>query len=282
MSTHSDQSAGERKSRTIREVLELLAGEFPDVTVSKIRFLESRGLIRPERTASGYRKFDDNDVERLRWILRQQRENFLPLKVIKGRLEQGADLPIAPSLFDDEYSSDDAEEFESSASRHPSNGFEPDPHHDEVDDETAVEQLSEQGSDATEEEEQEQASVVSRRRRTSGESSDPANEEEAHSSGSRRSRAGKKHSGVRTMTDGSPGWSADELAAACSVDVRTVSELDDYGLLDAEGSGESRCFGLARWRSFASRRRSATSASRRAICGPSSTPRSATLASSRR
>ncbi|MCU1491571.1 MAG: putative MerR family transcriptional regulator, partial [Acidimicrobiaceae bacterium] len=78
------RSAADRSYLSIREVLDLLVGEFPDVTISKIRFLESRGLIHPERTPSGYRKFYDADVERLRWILRQQRENFLPLKVIKG------------------------------------------------------------------------------------------------------------------------------------------------------------------------------------------------------
>ncbi|MHB8670551.1 MAG: MerR family transcriptional regulator [Acidimicrobiales bacterium] len=77
---------GERHYLSIGEVLSLLREEFPDVTISKIRFLESQGLLDPERTPSGYRKFYDDDVERLRWILRQQREHFLPLKVIKGRL----------------------------------------------------------------------------------------------------------------------------------------------------------------------------------------------------
>jgi DNA-binding transcriptional MerR regulator len=72
---------------SIGDVLTLLRQEFPDVTISKIRFLESQGLVNPERTPSGYRKFYDHDVERLRWVLRQQREHFLPLKVIKGRLE---------------------------------------------------------------------------------------------------------------------------------------------------------------------------------------------------
>ncbi len=72
---------------SIGDVLALLKEDFPDITISKIRFLESQGLLDPERTPSGYRKFYDEDVERLRWILRQQRENFLPLKVIKGRLE---------------------------------------------------------------------------------------------------------------------------------------------------------------------------------------------------
>jgi len=76
----------ERTYLSIGDVLSLLKGEFPDITISKIRFLESQGLLDPERTPSGYRKFYEEDVDRLRWILRQQRENFLPLKVIKGRL----------------------------------------------------------------------------------------------------------------------------------------------------------------------------------------------------
>ncbi|HEX4490490.1 MAG TPA: MerR family transcriptional regulator [Acidimicrobiia bacterium] len=72
---------------SIGDVLNQLRDEFPEVTISKIRFLESQGLVDPERTPSGYRKFYANDVERLRWILREQREHFLPLKVIKDRLE---------------------------------------------------------------------------------------------------------------------------------------------------------------------------------------------------
>ncbi len=79
----------DRAYLSIGEVLALLKEEFPDVTISKIRFLESQGLLDPERTPSGYRKFYDTDVERLQWILRQQREHFLPLKVIKGRLRGG-------------------------------------------------------------------------------------------------------------------------------------------------------------------------------------------------
>jgi DNA-binding transcriptional MerR regulator len=73
---------------SIGEVLATLRDEFPDITISKIRFLESQGLIDPERTPSGYRKFYPPDVARLRWILHQQKENFLPLKVIKGRLDE--------------------------------------------------------------------------------------------------------------------------------------------------------------------------------------------------
>lgn len=76
----------ERAHLSIGEVLNLLQDEFPDITISKIRFLESQGLLDPERTPSGYRKFYDDDIARLRWILQQQREHFLPLKVIKDRL----------------------------------------------------------------------------------------------------------------------------------------------------------------------------------------------------
>ena len=79
----------ERPYLSIGEVLGLLLEEFPDVTISKIRLLESQGLIEPERTSSGYRKFFDADIERLRVILREQRENFLPLRVIRDRLETG-------------------------------------------------------------------------------------------------------------------------------------------------------------------------------------------------
>lgn len=76
----------ETPHQSIGEVLSLLKEEHADVTISKIRFLESQGLITPERTPSGYRKFYREDVDRLRWILTQQRDNFLPLKVIKRRL----------------------------------------------------------------------------------------------------------------------------------------------------------------------------------------------------
>lgn len=92
-------SVTDREHLSIGEVLSLLQAEFPDVTISKIRFLESQGLIDPERTPSGYRKFYDADVARLRWILVQQRDHFLPLKVIKDRLEGGAaELPFDPPL----------------------------------------------------------------------------------------------------------------------------------------------------------------------------------------
>ncbi len=84
-----------RSHMTIGEVLGLLSGEFPDITVSKIRFLEAEGLIEPERTPSGYRKFAQADAERLRFILAAQRDHYLPLRVIKEHLD-AADRGLAP------------------------------------------------------------------------------------------------------------------------------------------------------------------------------------------
>ena len=79
---------------TIGEVINELRDEFPDVSVSKIRFLESQGLVDPHRTSSGYRQFGSDEMARIRFILQQQRDHFLPLKVIKSKLtlwERGED-----------------------------------------------------------------------------------------------------------------------------------------------------------------------------------------------
>ena len=72
---------------SIGEVLSKLRGDFPDITISKIRFLESEGLIEPQRTPSGYRKFTATDLDRLRYVLLLQRDQYLPLRVIKENLE---------------------------------------------------------------------------------------------------------------------------------------------------------------------------------------------------
>ena len=80
----------------IGEVIAQLRGEFPDVSVSKIRFLESEGLIQPARSPSGYRKFGPSDVDRLRYILTAQRDQYLPLRVIKDQLD--SDQPVAGPL----------------------------------------------------------------------------------------------------------------------------------------------------------------------------------------
>jgi len=83
---------------SIGEVLSLLRADFPEISISKIRFLEAEGLIEPERTPSGYRKFSHRDVERLRYVLTSQREHYLPLKVIKEHLDaidRGLEPPSA-------------------------------------------------------------------------------------------------------------------------------------------------------------------------------------------
>ncbi|MGW3464346.1 transcriptional regulator FtsR [Streptomyces olivaceoviridis] len=82
---------------SIGTVLNVLRDEFPEVTISKIRFLESEGLIEPQRTPSGYRKFSAGDVERLGHVLRMQRDHYLPLKVIREHLdamERGEAVPL--------------------------------------------------------------------------------------------------------------------------------------------------------------------------------------------
>lgn len=81
---------GQQQSRagmSIGSVLDLLRPEYPDITISKIRFLEAEGLISPERTPSGYRRFSEADCARLRFVLAAQRDQYLPLKVIREQLD---------------------------------------------------------------------------------------------------------------------------------------------------------------------------------------------------
>ncbi len=79
--------SGREVTRSIGQVLTALNGDFPDISISKIRFLESEGLITPQRAPSGYRRYGEHDVERLRYVLSVQREHYLPLKVIREHLE---------------------------------------------------------------------------------------------------------------------------------------------------------------------------------------------------
>lgn len=82
---------------SIGAVLDLLRPDFPDVTISKIRFLEAEGLVTPQRAASGYRRFTAYDCARLRYILTAQRDHYLPLKVIKAQLDAQPDGELPPS-----------------------------------------------------------------------------------------------------------------------------------------------------------------------------------------
>jgi DNA-binding transcriptional MerR regulator len=88
-------AAGGRVRLNIGEVLDLLRRDFPGVTIPKIRFLEDKGLVKPERTPAGYRKFSHDDVERLRYVLRMQRDHYLPLRVIGEHLD-AIDRGMAP------------------------------------------------------------------------------------------------------------------------------------------------------------------------------------------
>ena len=87
------------RTRSIGEVINFLKSEYPDVTVSKLRFLESQGLVEPTRSASGYRIFTEEDVRRIEYVLQEQRDHYLPLKVIKSKLsawEHGDESPVSP------------------------------------------------------------------------------------------------------------------------------------------------------------------------------------------
>ena len=88
-----------RARMTIGQVLDQLRPDFPGITIPKIRFLEDKGLIKPERTPSGYRKFAGDDVDRLRYILRMQRDHYLPLKVIGEHLD-AIDRGLEPPPID--------------------------------------------------------------------------------------------------------------------------------------------------------------------------------------
>jgi len=100
--THSDSDRGRvpdsatrpRKALTIGAVCKILQSEFDDISISKIRYLENQKLLSPRRTAGGYRLYSQSDVERLRTILRMQRDEFLPLRVIRQELAAGRDIDL--------------------------------------------------------------------------------------------------------------------------------------------------------------------------------------------
>jgi DNA-binding transcriptional MerR regulator len=90
-----DSATRPRKALTIGAVCKILESEFEDISISKIRYLEDQKLLSPRRTAGGYRLYSQSDVERLRTILRMQRDEFLPLRVIRQELAAGRDIDIS-------------------------------------------------------------------------------------------------------------------------------------------------------------------------------------------
>jgi hypothetical protein len=89
-----DSATRPRKALTIGAVCKILQSEFDDISISKIRYLENQKLLTPRRTAGGYRLYSQSDVERLRTILRMQRDEFLPLRVIRQELAAGRDIDL--------------------------------------------------------------------------------------------------------------------------------------------------------------------------------------------
>ncbi len=87
-----------RKALTIGAVCKILQGEFDDVSISKIRYLEDQKLLTPRRTSGGYRLYSQSDVERLRTILRLQRDEFLPLRVIRQELAAGGEVDLGGAV----------------------------------------------------------------------------------------------------------------------------------------------------------------------------------------
>jgi DNA-binding transcriptional MerR regulator len=190
-------------ARTIGEVLALLQPEFDDITISKIRYLEGQGLIDPERTPSGYRKFRDSDVERLRWILRQQRDNFLPLRVIKQRLISG-DLDDPADSVQLELPT---EPMEAPAPLRSVAALAESPTSGRV---TAT--ITEPGR---------------RRHPTGRRGATPANDE-----------GGRLEPDAVDPLDADVALSIDDLCSRSGLDRRSISELESYGLLEAEQVGE--------------------------------------------
>ena len=236
-----------RSYRSIREVLDMLVPEYPDMTISKIRFLESRGLIEPERTPSGYRKFYEADVDRLRWILRQQREHFLPLKVIKGRLEQGglfsAELADEPSLFDDGGESvqarDTPDQLISSAADDPkeadAGGEEPQPASPTA---SPIVPILEQAADQVPElTPATPMQVAATPRATPARAGSPLPPRSTRASGSTERATTRAKRGATTVS-----LSTEELAAASGASEELIADLIEFGLIDARTVGGTPSF----------------------------------------
>ncbi len=122
--TAAGHGTAEEEHLSIGGVIALLGPEFPDLTVSKVRFLENEGLVTPDRTASGYRRFSVADRERLRYVLTAQRDRYLPLKVIREELDaldaaiaDGSTTALRPRLGADGVPGSTPDDFRSDAQK---------------------------------------------------------------------------------------------------------------------------------------------------------------------
>ena len=201
----------DRGHLSIGEVLSLVQEEFPDVTISKIRFLESQGLLDPERTPSGYRKFYGGDIERLQWILTQQRDNFLPLKVIRERLDEwdatGTRPGDAPAPLDDDEPEPDPRSAASSLAAA-----------------SAVEVVERPRSAPPE-----PAAAVAMEAAPRVEEPPPA-------------RPGPSGAGEFRVGPSSTSLTAQELAERAGVEPRVIAELESYGMIESRRIGTEAYF----------------------------------------
>ncbi|MGA8296013.1 MAG: MerR family transcriptional regulator [Acidimicrobiales bacterium] len=235
MSAHPEDPSAKQASKSIRDVLALLSEEFPDVTVSKIRFLESRGLIHPERSASGYRKFTEEDIERLRWILLQQREHFLPLKVIKGRLEQAGATMFAPSLFE---SADEGVATTASANVATGSFDDDDDFNQDPDDPPPQREV-----DELEIESEEQASERSDLESDAQPSAEDAGPRTPTGGGPKEPRRPAHRASRSQKTPIADRRPAEALAKLARVDVAFLEELEAFALIENVGTDASANYG---------------------------------------
>jgi len=126
MTTPSPARSSTTGLRSIGQVLATLKNEFADISVSKIRFLETEGLIAPERAASGYRRYSEADVDRLRYVLSVQRDHYLPLRVIREHLDM-LDRGLTPPVQSNRPSAGETAQLERPTSAPPSPGDPPAP-----------------------------------------------------------------------------------------------------------------------------------------------------------
>jgi DNA-binding transcriptional MerR regulator len=205
----------DRALLSIGEVLALLQDDFPDITISKIRFLESQGLLDPERTPSGYRKFYEGDIERLRWILRQQKDNFLPLRVIKDRLEE-----VGPSgAPTDDIKHDPRHEIEPEpVERRPSRAAAP------VERPSVAPMLP-------------PSPTIFERLQAETEEARPASGRGSGASGSGQPRPSSLDAGPSAVS-----LTTDELAAASGCSDKTLAELVRYGLIAGRAMGRDTIY----------------------------------------
>ncbi len=236
----------DRSHLSIGEVLSLLQDEFPDVTISKIRFLEAQGLLDPERTPSGYRKFYEADVDRLRYILREQKDNYLPLKVIKDRLDETGPVRTAPTAAGSDgldsggHPGARADEVDAGNERHSALTAVA------LDDRPAPERVAPQPPAVA------PAARAAPRRAAAGRVPDVADVIEAPAPRPQpRSApddvtlqlAAPTAHGTRgadtTATPGTVSLTVDELAQASGLSARAVRELEGYGLLECHVVGDT-------------------------------------------